>query len=159
MRVPKRISRWGREYVGQWVAKDRAAGLRIDPRVEAYVAGQLGPYEPLREVPSTWRTFKSQPYPLARRAWHSFARGCQQFFSDGRLKRELGSLAEYAWSWFCLGSGLSYWALFMGGAKLISPELAAVVKVGEPSLREVFVAGVGGLVIADAALLVRTARA
>ena len=32
MRMPKRISDWGRTYVGSWIDKDRAAGVRIDPR-------------------------------------------------------------------------------------------------------------------------------
>ena len=30
------ITKWGRSYVGSWIEKDRAAGIRFDPRVEAY---------------------------------------------------------------------------------------------------------------------------
>ncbi|HEX5957330.1 MAG TPA: hypothetical protein VFY92_01565 [Hyphomicrobiaceae bacterium] len=54
MRVPRRIADWGREYVGAWIASDRAAGIPIDPRALAYAAGTRSPYEPLRMVPSTW---------------------------------------------------------------------------------------------------------
>ncbi|HEX5999394.1 MAG TPA: hypothetical protein VFZ16_08345 [Hyphomicrobiaceae bacterium] len=54
MRVPRRIADWGREYVGAWIASDRAAGIPIDPRALAYAAGTRSPYEPLRMAPSTW---------------------------------------------------------------------------------------------------------
>ena len=59
MRMPPQVTRWGRAYVGQWVAADHAAGLPIDPRAEAYVNGTRSPYEPLRAVPATWRQASS----------------------------------------------------------------------------------------------------
>jgi hypothetical protein len=57
----RRLSKWGRSYVGSWVDKDRAAGIRIDPRVVAYAKGLRSPYEPLRFVPSTWKIFLGEP--------------------------------------------------------------------------------------------------
>lgn len=54
MRMPRRITAWGRAYVGHWVANDRAAGIRIDPRAEAYANGDRSPYEPLRLIPRSW---------------------------------------------------------------------------------------------------------
>ena len=60
MTLPRRLSKWGRSYVGSWIEKDRAAGIRIDPRVEAYDKGRRSPYEPLRFVPSTWKIFAGE---------------------------------------------------------------------------------------------------
>jgi cell division septum initiation protein DivIVA len=54
MKSPKRWTDWGRQYVGTHVVKDRAAGIPIDPRVLAYVAGTRSPYEPLRDQPAAW---------------------------------------------------------------------------------------------------------
>jgi hypothetical protein len=31
MTVPRTLSKWGRQYVGSWIAKDRAANVPIDP--------------------------------------------------------------------------------------------------------------------------------
>jgi hypothetical protein len=55
MHLPKRLTDHGRRYVGSWVAKDRAAGIKIDPRVLDYVSGERSPFEPLRVTPETWR--------------------------------------------------------------------------------------------------------
>jgi hypothetical protein len=57
MTVPRRLSNWGRNYVGSWIDKDRAANIPIDPRAIAYAAGRRSPYEPLRMVPATWEIF------------------------------------------------------------------------------------------------------
>lgn len=54
MTVPHDLSEWGREYVGTWLERDRAAGRMIDPQVAAYVRGDRSPYAPLRKVPPTW---------------------------------------------------------------------------------------------------------
>lgn len=54
MRMPSRITAWGRRYVGQWVENDRASGVRIDPRAEAFANGLRSPYEPLRRTPWQW---------------------------------------------------------------------------------------------------------
>ena len=32
MTAPRRLSKWGRNYVASWIAKDRAASISIDPR-------------------------------------------------------------------------------------------------------------------------------
>ena len=54
MQMPAQITAWGRSYVGRWVEEDRAIGIPIDPRAEAYANGKRSPYEPLRKVPANW---------------------------------------------------------------------------------------------------------
>jgi len=61
MELPRMLSQWGRSYVGSWVEKDRAKGISIDPRAEAYAKGVRSPYEPLRMVPKTWVQHKADP--------------------------------------------------------------------------------------------------
>lgn len=61
MELPRFLSQWGRSYVGSRVEKDRAAGIAIDPRAEAYANGTRSPYEPLRMVPQTWVLHKADP--------------------------------------------------------------------------------------------------
>ncbi len=61
MELPKHLSDWGRSYVGSWVEKDRAAGIPIDPRAEAFAKGTRSPYEPLRYVPRTWKLHRALP--------------------------------------------------------------------------------------------------
>jgi hypothetical protein len=56
MTLPRRRSDWGRRYVGFWIAKDRAAGMPIDPRAESYANGNRSPYEPLRMTPPEWQS-------------------------------------------------------------------------------------------------------
>jgi hypothetical protein len=63
MTAPRRLSKWGRNYVASWIAKDRAANIAIDPCAEAYAAGLRSPYEPLRMVPSTWKIFGAEIAP------------------------------------------------------------------------------------------------
>lgn len=69
MRVPKHVTQRARWYVGTWIDKDRAAGIRIDRRAEKFVRGLRTPYEPLRDIPSTWRRAgaKSLPVPVSVR--------------------------------------------------------------------------------------------
>jgi hypothetical protein len=43
MTVPRWRTLSGRQCVGEWIAKDRAAGIAIDPRAEAYAAGIRSP--------------------------------------------------------------------------------------------------------------------
>src|SRR5262249_18109089 len=74
MTVPRALSKWGRHYVGAWIAKDRAAKVPLDPRAMAYATGRRSPYEPLRMVPSTWTIFRADELPrvptiVARRVW------------------------------------------------------------------------------------------
>ena len=44
MALPRRLSDWGRTYVGSWIKKDRAANIPIDPRAIAFAAGHRSPY-------------------------------------------------------------------------------------------------------------------
>ncbi|MEW5964652.1 MAG: hypothetical protein AB1749_13960 [Pseudomonadota bacterium] len=69
MRVPKHVTRHARSYVETWIKKDRAAGWRIDERAEQFSRGLRSPYEPLRDIPITWRRTgaRSLPKPLAVR--------------------------------------------------------------------------------------------
>lgn len=60
MELARHLSDWGRQYVGEWIAKDRIAGYAIDPRAEAYARGTRSPYEPLRMVPGTWRLHRAE---------------------------------------------------------------------------------------------------
>lgn len=55
MNLSRRFSDWGRSYVAEWIEKDRAAGIAIDPRAISYAGGYRSPYAPLRDVPATWR--------------------------------------------------------------------------------------------------------
>jgi hypothetical protein len=63
MTLPRKLSKWGRTYVGSWIEKDRAANITIDPRAVAYAAGRRSPYEPLRIVPATWKIFRAEADP------------------------------------------------------------------------------------------------
>src|SRR5262249_14678589 len=65
MILPLKLSKWGRTYVGSWIEKDRATNIPIDPRAMAYAAGRRSPYEPLRMVPATWKTFRAAAGPAA----------------------------------------------------------------------------------------------
>jgi hypothetical protein len=69
MTMPHKLSSWGRNYVGSWIEKDRAANIPIDPRAIAYAAGRRSPYEPLRMVPTTWNIFRPAPTIAARQSW------------------------------------------------------------------------------------------
>src|SRR5262245_46558601 len=76
MTLPRKLSKWGRTYVGSWIEKDRAANIPIDPRAVAYAAGRRSPYEALRMVPTTWKIFRAAASPAAptiaaRRPWPS----------------------------------------------------------------------------------------
>ncbi|MGE0698911.1 MAG: hypothetical protein AB7O57_07430 [Hyphomicrobiaceae bacterium] len=55
MRMPPRITAWGRDYVASWCRHDHAAGIPLDPRAVAYALGSRSPFEPLRYVPESWR--------------------------------------------------------------------------------------------------------
>ncbi len=90
MTMPRRLSDWGRAYVGSWIEKDIAAGVAIDPRVVAYAEGARSPYEPLRMVPETWRLHaaeasgvaRSVPMPTGVRLWVASLRRGWRWFAD-----------------------------------------------------------------------------
>jgi hypothetical protein len=63
MTLPRKLSKWGRTYVGSWIEKDRAANIPIDPPAMAYAVGRRSPYEPLRMVPATWKIFRAEADP------------------------------------------------------------------------------------------------
>ena len=62
MNLARRFSDWGRRYVGEWIERDRAAGVSIDPRAEEYARGLRSPYAPLRAVPATWRLHRREAH-------------------------------------------------------------------------------------------------
>ena len=109
MTVPRWRTRWGRQYVGEWVAKDRATGIAIDPRAEAYAAGIRSPYEPLRMVPSTWRIFRPEGSCQAEGSW---LRRLLARLREIRLAQEARAVVGLAASWILRG----YVAFAVGGA-------------------------------------------
>lgn len=117
---PRRLSEWGRQYVGSWIARDRGAGMPIDPRAEAYASGCRSPYEPLRMVPSTWRIFHADgPRP---------ARVLARLLGN-RLMNEARAVVRLAAGWalggyMAFGVGCMLLSL-VGGVKLsdLSPDI------------------------------------
>lgn len=150
MELPRVLSEWGRTYVGSWVQKDRAAGIAIDPRAEAYATGARSPYEPLRMVPSTWKLHSADEaadlsIPV-RMDW---------------LRPELQSLPEWRIVANALGSNLlygtcfSYLALRTVGIWFEFPGLFEG-RYYEPNWTAVWLSVVGGLVAANLSVLWRT---
>lgn len=93
MQLPRRFSDWGRTYVGSWIEKDRAAGIPIDPRAEAYASGKRSPYEPLRAVPKSWRLHRAARNPVVfapdSQDGHLFRPVPDAMRSTSRLMREI----------------------------------------------------------------------
>src|SRR5262245_56256539 len=50
LEVPEKSAQWARAYVGQWITKDRAAGISVCPMAEAFASGRRAPDEPLPAV-------------------------------------------------------------------------------------------------------------
>jgi hypothetical protein len=50
LEVPEKSAQWARAYVGQWIMKDRAAGISVCPMAEAFASGRRAPDEPLPAV-------------------------------------------------------------------------------------------------------------
>jgi len=50
LEVPEKSAQWARTYVGQWIMKDRAAGISVCPMAEAFASGTRAPDEPLPAV-------------------------------------------------------------------------------------------------------------
>ena len=48
--VPEKSAQWARAYVGQWIMKDRAAGIPICPMAVEFASGRRSPYDPLPSV-------------------------------------------------------------------------------------------------------------
>jgi hypothetical protein len=50
LEVPEKSAQWARAYVGQWIMKDRAAGISVCPMAEAFASGKRDADEPLAAV-------------------------------------------------------------------------------------------------------------
>ena len=50
LEVPEKSAQWARAYVGQWIMKDRAAGISVCPMADAFASGRRAPDEPLPAV-------------------------------------------------------------------------------------------------------------
>jgi hypothetical protein len=137
MTMPRRLSKWGRTYVGSWIAKDRAAGVTIDPRAEAYAAGGRSPYKPLRMTPPEWEP-------------PSFKRWLRRTAAEIRAApwtQEARALVALAASSLVRGTATSLLALFAFGA--VFPNL---------SVRDLLALGlIGGLGLTSLRLLWRSA--
>lgn len=48
--VPAKSAQWARAYVGQWIMKDKAAGLDICPQAALFALGQRSPHDPLPSI-------------------------------------------------------------------------------------------------------------
>jgi hypothetical protein len=156
MTLPRRLSDGGRWYVGSWVEKDRAAGIPIDPRAVAYAAGRRSPYEPLRKVPATWRIFREAGAPtswlgrlidgLRRRLAGSFPKSVAD---EARTVIQLAASGALHGTTVCM--------IGVGVLHNFYPDL-----IPRPpheynlSLPELGIAALGGLLIANLAVLVRT---
>jgi hypothetical protein len=156
MTLPRRLSDSGRWYVGSWVAKDRAAGIAIDPRAVDYAAGRRSPYEPLRMVPTAWRISREAgaPTSLLGRL-------------PDRLRRRLAgliprSLANEARTVIQLAAGSvlhGTTACMIGLGVLHNFHPGLIPRPPHEynlTLPELGIAALGGLLIANLAVLVRT---
>ena len=178
MKTPHVWTAWSRVYVGQWVDKDRAAGIRIDPQAAAYANGSLPTFAPLRAVPATWRQFKAAgPRSRSRstqQAWNRLRaatrrpigppRPSQVFTARDftpqltRFQIEMHELPEFLWSWFCAGFTLSMMASMVGAGPMVSDALDAARWTISTDWRNATVGAVGGLLVASAAMMARTLR-
>ena len=50
LEVPEKSAAWARNYVGQWIMKDKADGIAICPLAAAFALGQRSPHDPLPAV-------------------------------------------------------------------------------------------------------------
>lgn len=150
MELPRVLSQWGRTYVGSWVEKDRAAGIAIDPRAEAYAAGVRSPHDPLRMVPPTWKLHNAAE-----------AGDVDVPTTMDWLRPERRSLPEWRIVANALGSNLLYGTCITYlGLKTVSiwfelPQLFEG-RYYEPTWTAAWLSLVGGLVAANLAVLWRT---
>ena len=92
MRIPKKITKWGRHYVGTWVLSDRDAGIPIDPRAAAYALGKRSPYEPLRVIPPSWRSRMPRAEP-----WRKAPAFSRRTMWWARIKQAMAPTLKEAW--------------------------------------------------------------
>jgi hypothetical protein len=154
MVVPRRMTQWGRQYVGSWIARDRAAGIAIDPRAEAYASGHRSPYEPLRMVPSTWQTFPGDgPRPV---------RPAARVLGNRLMNeaRAVGRLVGYCllWGYMAMQFALTPMMLKLY-PDVIPPDFFQADPGPYPNHRPERLAAVGGaLLLANLAVMWRTLR-
>lgn len=149
MELPRVLSQWGRLYVGSWVEKDRAAGIAIDARAEAYRTGARSPYEPLRMVPTTWRLHRADPVkPQIEVPWIN--RGDKR-----TLLAEAKDILRAVASSLFYGSLAAYFGLKLLNIWIPMPDLFEG-KMADPRLAVIPVAVTGGLVWANIVMLWRT---
>ncbi len=151
MELPRLLSQWGRSDVGSWVEKDRAAGIAIDPRAEAYAKGVRSPYEPLRMVPKTWVLHGadlSVPRIAMPRPMHSDKRTLL-----GEAKDILRSVASSLFH----GSIAAYIGLKLLNIWVPMPDMFEG-QMAEPRWAVLPTAITGGLVWANIVMLWRTMR-
>lgn len=156
MTLPRRLSDWGRRYVGEWVEKDRATGITIDPRAVAYAAGRRSPYEPLRMVPATLGIFRAAGAPTSwlGRLLHRLRRRLA-----GSIPRRLADEARTVIR-LAAGGALHGTTACMIGLGLLHSFYPDMIPRPPHeynlTLPELGIAALGGLLIANLALLVRT---
>jgi hypothetical protein len=169
MTLPRRLSKSGRDYVASWIAKDRAAGIAIDPRVKAYAAGRWSPYEPLRLVPPTWRIFRAAGAPVAAAArpgwWRSLFDGLRGAARPGPgrpaqgapqgLAAEAATVLRLAGVWALNGTVFCHLALQIALAFHPMPDVFPR-QPGQASWAGLVTAATGGLLLANLAVLWRT---
>ncbi len=173
MTMPRRLSDWGRTYVGSWIEKDIAAGVAIDPRVVAYANGTRSPYEPLRMVPDTWRLHtaastgvaRSVPVPSSirlrvasvRRGWHWLVSAVRSSaLREGTIVHDAVSLAREvvfnAIAGMCIALVLTI--LLANHHRL--PELGPAPSLGGITVFHVLAAMAAGVIWSGLVLLWRT---
>ena len=50
LEVPEKSAKWARAYVGQWIMKDKAAGVEICTQAALFALGQRSPHDPLPAI-------------------------------------------------------------------------------------------------------------
>jgi len=167
MALPRKLSKWGRTYVGSWIERDRAANIPIDSRAIAYAAGRRSPYENLRMVPATWKIFRAAADPTpsisaARLLWvHSLRtvvnRALQRLgqYLPKYLADEALTLFRLAASCTLHGTTLCVLGLVIIQCFHPMPDVFPK-RPGDITWAEFLTAVVGGLWLANLAVLWRT---
>jgi hypothetical protein len=149
MTLPSYLSSWGRSYVGFWIAKDRDAGIPIDPRAEAYVKGLRSPYEPLRMIPLEWQrsTFAIQAR-LAAGTW-SKALGLKPVLA------EASRLVPWVLHHLCFGTTVAFFAISI--LQIYHPEVVIIpTQARDVTFGDLLIGYIIGLFWTNAAMMWRT---
>jgi hypothetical protein len=157
MRMPAQITGWGRAYVGRWVQEDRAIGIPIDPRAEAYANGSRSPYEPLRKVPANWtangrllaKATPGLPFP---KSWH--IQKPRRIWQRGHYLSEARILASLTLKSMIYGGFFTHLAINLPAARSVlgmPPNTSDL-----PTRADLMLAAVAGIVCACVALSLAT---